>query len=384
MVRRRPAHKVNTLSTIRVAHVIKNLPFHGGTTQYLYSLLAALDLEQFPSEIIVLESDPTGDSYADVLRALGVPVTYLHMRRSIDTAALGQVANLVRAHKVAIVQTHLARSHIYGGLGALFRHRPVIITEHGIVRNRTLPVRLWDNLFGQQVAVIVCNSVATQRTVLQDLPLVHASKVRVVYPGVPSWNNPDLPALTRAELGLQQDDLVVGYIGTFMPVRRHDFLLDAFTEVITHLPRARLLLMGEGPLRRTVEMHIHARGLDKVVQVLGARENARQVMCLLDAYVNPANAEAFGIATVEAMLAGLPTVVANSGALPELITHEHSGLVVDPQDVGAFTAALVRVLTDRSHARQWGEAARQTALVRFSPVQFAHHFATIYRSVHRE
>lgn len=369
------------MSAIRVAHVIKNLPFHGGTTQYLYSLLAALDLAQFPSEIIVLESDAPGDSYADVLRALGVRVTYLHMRHSFDTAALAQIGNLLRRHDAAIVQTHLARSHIYGGLAARRLHRPVIITEHGIVRNRTLPVRAWDNLFGQQVARIVCNSAATQHAVQRDLPLVHARKVQVVYPGVPDWTRDDVPALARSDLGLQPDDLVVGYIGTFMPVRRHDFLLEAFSQVVDQVPQARLLLMGEGPLRGEVMSHIQARGLANRVQVLGARDDARQVMRLLDAYVNPANAEAFGIATVEAMLARLPVVVANCGALPELITHGYTGLTVDATDIDALAAALVQALTDRTHARQWGEAARQSALVRFSPAQFACHFATIYRSV---
>jgi glycosyltransferase involved in cell wall biosynthesis len=103
----------------------------------------------------------------------------------------------------------------------------------------------------------------------------------------------------------------------------------------------------------------------------------------LDAYVNPASAEAFGIATVEAMLASLPIVVANSGALPELITHEHTGLLVEPEDGIALAAAIERVLTQRTAARQWGQTARQSALVRFSPAQFAQHFATIYRSVHR-
>lgn len=371
------------VSPIRVAHVIKNLPFHGGTTQYLYSLLAALDLAQFPSEVIVLESDAAGDSYADVLRTLGVPVTYLHMRHSADAAALKQVVDLLRAHDVAIVQTHLARSHIYGGLAALGRRCPVIITEHGIVRNRTLPVRVWDNLFGQLVACIVCNSVATQRTVQQDLPLVHAGKVRVVYPGVPDRVASDRPLVTRAELGVQPDDLVVGYIGTFMPVRRHDFLLQAFAQVVAQVPRARLLLMGEGPRRGEVDAYVRAHGLSEVVRVLGARADARQVLGLLDAYVNPARAEAFGIATVEAMLASLPVVVSNCGALPELITHEHTGLVVDPENATALAGAIVQALTQRTRARQWGQAARQSALVRFSPAQFADHFAAIYRSVYR-
>ncbi len=371
----------NQAPAIRVAHIIKNLPFHGGTTQYLHSLLSALDLAQFPSEIIVLESDTAGDSLADVLRARGVPVTYLDMPRSVDTAALKQVADLLRAHGVMIVQTHLARSHIYGGLAALWQRLPVIITEHGIVRNRTLPVRVWDNFFGQRVAGIVCNSRATQRTVQRDLPLVSASKVRVIYPGVPDWHGAAPSSVTRTGLGLQPDHLVIGYFGTFMPVRRHAFLLDAFARVVVQVPQARLLLMGEGPLRRDVEIDVQARGLSHAVHVLGAREDARQVLGLLDAYVNPASAEAFGIATVEAMLAGLPTVVANCGALPELITHEHTGLLVDPEDAAALATALLRVLTDPTRARQWGQAARQSALVRFSPAQFAHQFATVYRAL---
>ncbi len=368
---------------IPITHVIKNLPYHGGTTHYLYGLLSAMDLRAFPSQIIVLESDAPGDSYAAAFVDLGVEVTYLHMRRRFDTSALSRMGHLLQAQRTAIVQTHLARSHIYGGLTALPRRCPVLVTEHGIPRNRTLPVRAWDNLFGQRAAAIVCNSAATRCAVQQDLPWVKAHKMTVIYPGVPDDAQPADDAATRSSLNLLPTDLLVGNIGTFVSWRRHEFLLEVFRNVVAQIPQARLLLMGEGSLRPTVEARIQSLGLSSVVRVLGARADARQILHGLDAYVNPADAEAFGIATVEAMLAGLPIVVADSGALPELITHQHSGLVVNAQDAGAFAAALVRVLTDRERARQWGEAARQRARVHFSPAQFAHHFATLYRSVYR-
>ncbi len=371
------------MQPLPIAHVIKNLPFHGGTTHYLYGLLSALDLHTFPTIIIVLERDAPGDSYADAFTRLGVDVTYLHMRQRFDTQALTRMRHLLQDHHTAIVQTHLARSHIYGGLTASLLRRPVVVTEHGIPRNRTLPVRLWDNLFGQLAARIVCNSDATRRAVQQDLPVVNRHKMVVVYPGVADCAPVVGDPVTRSSLGLRPDDWVVGFTGTFVSWRRHEFLLEVFRRVHEQIPRARLVLMGEGPLQDTVAAQVQALGLSQAVHILGTRADARQILHLLDVYVNPADAEAFGIATVEAMLASLPIVVANRGALPELIDHEHTGLVADAANTDAFAAAVLRALTDRRRAKQWGEAARQNALVRFSPAQFADHFASIYRSVYR-
>ena len=377
------------MAPYRIVHIIKNLPFDGGTTQYLYQLLSHLDRAAFASEILVIEAEARERSFAGAFEALGIPVTYLPTHSNLDWRALRPITQWLAQRKVDLVQTHLARAHIYGGLAAWRLHLPTVMTEHGIVRNTGLAVRVWDNVYGRTAARIVCNSQATCRQVVRDMPILPRRKLAVIYPGVS--DHPlnqgggslaqNQAGLTRAALGLRAEDQVLGYVGTFMPVRRHDVLLQAFAHVRQTEPHVRLLLIGDGPLQEQVRAQVCQLGLQNAVLICNARDDIRQVLRLLDGYVNSASAEAFGIATVEAMLAALPVVVTDGGALPELIEHEVIGLVTPANDVIALAAALHRLLSSPAQARQWGQAARARALSKFSPVVFAQKYATLYQSI---
>ncbi|HEY8766559.1 MAG TPA: glycosyltransferase family 4 protein [Dehalococcoidia bacterium] len=76
-----------------------------------------------------------------------------------------------------------------------------------------------------------------------------------------------------------------------------------------------------------------------------------------DVYVSPSLAEGFGLAVLEAMSTGLPVIVAASGALPELVDHERTGLIVPPADAPAMADAVRRLLDDRSLRSKLGLAA---------------------------
>lgn len=365
----------------RIVHIIKNLPFDGGTTRYLYQLLSSLDRAVFAPEILVIEAEAPARSFAGAFQALDIPVACVPTRSNLDLRAAGQITDWLAGRGARLVQTHLARGHIYGGLAAWRLGLPTVMTEHGIVRNTSLPVRLWDNFYGRTAARIVCNSQATARQVAADMPLLPRARLAVIYPGVSDHPANQQPALTRAGLGLADDDLLLGYVGTFMPVRGHAVLLQAFAHVRQAEPTARLLLIGEGPLQGQVREQVQQMGLQGSVLVWPARDDIRQILPLLDGYVNSASAEAFGIATVEAMLAALPIVVTDGGALPELIEHEISGLVAPANDAIALAAGLRRLLADQTQARQWGQAARRRALQHFTPAAFAAGYAAVYREI---
>ncbi|MBK6430012.1 glycosyltransferase [Candidatus Amarolinea dominans] len=369
------------MAPYRIVHIIKNLPFDGGTTQYLYQLLSSLDRAAFAPEILVIEEEAPGRSFAAAFQALSIPVTSLPTRSNLDLRAVRPVVQWLAGRRADLVQTHLARAHIYGGLAAWRLGLPTIMTEHGIVRNTSLPVRVWDNFYGRTAARIVCNSQATCRQVARDMPLLPRAKLAVIYPGVSDHPANQQPTLTRAALGLSDDDLLLGYVGTFMPVRCHAMLLQAFAHVRQAEPRARLLLIGDGPLQAQVQDQVRRMGLQDDVWVWPARDDIRQLLPLLDGYVNSASAEAFGIATVEAMLAALPIAVTDGGALPELIEHEVSGLVAPANDAIALAAALRRLLSGEAQAQRWGQVARQRALQQFAPAAFAGSYASLYRAI---
>jgi glycosyltransferase involved in cell wall biosynthesis len=111
----------------------------------------------------------------------------------------------------------------------------------------------------------------------------------------------------RAELGLPPDALVMGHIGRLVAPKNHRFLLEIAAHVVAAAPHARLLLVGDGPLRTDLEQQAAAMGLGEHVVFAGTRPDvARLLPGAVDVFVLPSCYEGLGLAGIEAQAAGLP------------------------------------------------------------------------------
>ena len=93
-----------------------------------------------------------------------------------------------------------------------------------------------------------------------------------------------------------------------------------------------ITILGEGPLRAELEDLISIYNLQNYFKLPGYESEIEKFLDESDIYLHPADGEGFGIAIVEALMKGMPVVLSNSGALPELIENNISGLLVDPYD----------------------------------------------------
>lgn len=159
------------------------------------------------------------------------------------------------------------------------------------------------------------------------------------------------------------------------PRKRTDLLLRALPHLAHRVPTVRLRIVGDGPelprLRRLASsLRIGARVtfLGRVTDRALAEEYARA-----DCFALPSEQEAYGIAAVEAMAAGLPVVAARAGATPEVVDDGVTGLLIEPGDVTALTDALTRVLSNPSLRRRMGRAGRRLA-ARRTPEEHARGF----------
>jgi hypothetical protein len=137
----------------------------------------------------------------------------------------------------------------------------------------------------------------------------------------------------------------------------------------------RLLIAGDGPLRRPCEEAARRSPWSDSIRVLGAVSSEIGSRLRANATVFTAHnqrgatgqEEAFGVSVVEAMAAGIPVVSARSGALPETVVSGVTGFLVEPGDVRAHADALGQLLRDRSLNAQMGAASRSRVIEHFSP-----------------
>jgi glycosyltransferase involved in cell wall biosynthesis len=115
----------------------------------------------------------------------------------------------------------------------------------------------------------------------------------------------------RTELGLH-GEAVIGHVGRFTQEKNHTFLLDIFRAVAEVVPRVRLLLVGDGPLRPAIERRVAEAGLGGRVICTGVRTDVPRVLTAMDVFCFPSVYEGLPVAIVEAQASGLPVVMADS------------------------------------------------------------------------
>lgn len=150
-------------------------------------------------------------------------------------------------------------------------------------------------------------------------------------------------------------------VGRLVPQKGFDVLLDAFTS--DALLDLSLVIAGDGFERESLERRATELGIGSRVHFVGSVDRGRLpgLMRGAQVFAFPSRGEAFGIALLEAMAAGVPAVAAGAGGVPEFARDGENALVVPPEDVGALSLALARLITDGELRERLSAGGRQTA-----------------------
>lgn len=141
-----------------------------------------------------------------------------------------------------------------------------------------------------------------------------AGKVKIIHNAIDVEKfkyDPEARKKLRKEIGIKDDDFVVGHIGRFVEQKNHRFLIDIFAEVKKEKKNAKLVLVGQGPLREEIEEKVKNLGLEKDVFFLGQRNDTNKLYSVFDVFCLPSLYEGLGIVNIEAQASALFCVVSD-------------------------------------------------------------------------
>ncbi|HUF40039.1 MAG TPA: glycosyltransferase family 4 protein [Anaerolineales bacterium] len=189
----------------------------------------------------------------------------------------------------------------------------------------------------------------------------------------------------RRALGTREDRLVT-FVGTFQPWHGLDLLVEAFSEIRARAPGTRLLLVGDGRARETVEATIDRCGVRDGVTITGLlpQERIPEILAISDVAVMPypglpGDLWFSPLKMYEYMAAGKAIVASTGGQISEVIRDGHNGVLVEPGDVRALAEACAGLLLDPEERRRLGGNARKDALARHSWTVYTERLERIYR-----
>ncbi len=162
----------------------------------------------------------------------------------------------------------------------------------------------------------------------------------------------------RAQLGLP-DGLLACYTGRLAQEKGLDVLLQAWAQVLPHLGKAHLLIVGDGSLRGPLETLARRLQLNGSVHFTGTVVDTTPYLQASDLYVQPSFREGLPLAMLEAMSCELPVLATNVGGISDLVVDHQNGLLAPSHDAGQLAEGLIEVASRPELRRMLGKQARR-------------------------
>jgi glycosyltransferase involved in cell wall biosynthesis len=198
---------------------------------------------------------------------------------------------------------------------------------------------------------------------------VPASKLRVCYNGI------DLPRFERETVA---HPLTVGVVCALRSEKGLETLLEAFSLIQAAAPELRLLIVGDGPERASLERRAGQLGIREVCHFEPATSNVAYWLSQIDLFVLPSRSEAFSNSLTEAMACGCALVASDAGGNPEQIRHGETGWIFPAGDAQALAVILRAALDDAPLRARLAEAGAQDVRRRFSAAASVQRMQEIY------
>ena len=165
----------------------------------------------------------------------------------------------------------------------------------------------------------------------------------------------------RAHWGAAESEFLIGHLGAFTHEKGQDVALQALQILKESLPRARLLLAGDGPTLSNAEIAQRYAELGERVHLCGTVQDPAEFFSALDLFVMPSVSEGLGSSALMAMSYGLPVVASRVGGLPEVVEEGRTGWLIEPGSPAALAEAILAAEADRVRLQQRGLNARERA-----------------------
>lgn len=360
----------------------------GGLENGVVNLINHMPEERLRHAILAVDDiDP---DFVSRLRRQDLPLLALRKPPGHAWRQYGQVVRMIRSLAPAIVHTrNLAAMELLAP--AWFAGVPVRLHgEHGRddddIEGRDRRKQLLRRLYSPLVHRYTTVSRDLQRYLVERVH-VDADRITQIYNGVdtarfrPRGLNEPLPQGFPFDLSRHW---VIGCVGRLQAVKNQRMLVRAFARALSIDPamkdRARLALIGDGPLLGDLQRAAADAGLGSLVWIPGARVDVPQLMRTFSVFALPSHSEGVSNTILEAMASGLPIVATNVGGNGELLESGRTGILVPSDDDASMAASLAKLFRGPALAAEMGRSAHATVQLRFSLGAMVDAYSRLYRS----
>jgi len=361
---------------VKVLHVIGSLGC-GGAQVALKHIIENMNSEEVEAFVYPLRS-----------KEILIPIKGNVIKcqyRNYDPRKFFTILRLCKEHNIDILEAHLTKPIMGCLFASFFRKCKVVVHEHGPVFEKGLQYSfyrlvlrvLWRRA---KVFVAVSHYMADYLTRRIGIP---RDRIRVI-PNAVRFDVFDPQRISkrpaRQKLGISDQDIVLGFVGRLNRIKGVDLLIKTMPLLLQHSPRYLLLLAGEGPERKYLEILAQQLHIDYRVRFLGFCDNVPEIMAAFDIGLAPSRQESFGIACLELMRMKVPVISSGAGGMAEYVIDKQTGLVLkenSPEEI----CRCVQLLSEDQQLRSRLVDAAYKLCERFSIEEYVKSYQQMYEEI---
>jgi glycosyltransferase involved in cell wall biosynthesis len=296
--------------------------------------------------------------------AAGLETRSVQTANQLDLTAAWKLASRLRAFRPDVLHLHTPKDYLSGTVAArLLGRSKVVLTRHML-----LPLKpMMKRVYSKSNATICLAEGIRERLAADgiDARLLHRVQPGIALEEFDNARTQSLRNAIREAWGVSQDDVVIGCVSRLVEGKGHADLLNAFRKLLSSaedqpnsLPsfRVRLIVIGDGPLRPSLESQAEALKLREFVHFTGFCNDVPAELAGLDALVLPSHSELLPLSLLEGMASSLPIIASRVGGIPEIVEHGVTGLLIEPRDIDSLANALSRAVNEAALRTRLGQA----------------------------
>lgn len=353
----------------------------GGAEKMLINLVESLDKDAFRPLICLLARGWLFDR----LRALGYEPLVIPLGHTPDIAWLRRAASVLRAENVRLMHAHEFYMNAYCAMLSRLTGVPCVTTVHGknYYTDKWYRRTLYRMVSRYSTMIAVSDGI---RHFLSERVGVSNQRLTTIRNGIDIATfapTPNARSAARHTLGLSPHQPVIGCLGNLYQVKGHTYLIQAAAVICRRYQDAVFLFAGRGKMLDILQQQATELGIARNVRFLGFRDDTPALLAAMDIFVLPSLSEGLPLSLLEAMAANTPVVASRVGGIPEVISHEQNGLLVEPADANALAQHILRLLDNPALASALAARAKTDVTAHYSVSTMTARYQALYESLAR-
>lgn len=272
-----------------------------------------------------------------------------------------------------IVHTAAAEANFHGIIAAKLAGVKVVIAEEIGLPNHSKKAQFVFRQVYKWCNKVICVSKAVKNFLI-EIKEIKPEKAIVIYNpvGIPKQTKKTIP-----------NDFTIVSVGRLEKVKNHQLLIKAFSKL--EVTTAKLILVGNGRERENLVKLAIDLNCQNRIEMVGFSAEPEKYLAKATLFVLPSLSEGFGIAVVEAMQQGLPSLCSNVGGIPEFVEENKTGWLFNPNDEGELAAKLNHLVKlPIEHLNFIGETGKNFVSSKFTISKYVENLENLYQSLHHD